>query len=89
MGETETEGIGYEAWNEIVIVTEANLEIIEKNRIKSKLGKITETLTLERALKERDKYPEPAPDTMEETETPAETEEAPAKEAAPQETPAA
>ena len=55
----ERKEVGYEDWNDIVKTKEASLKVIDANRRNIEVGEIVEQLVLERAIKERDKYPKP------------------------------
>ena len=58
MGEKERV-VGYEDWDKIVKVKEDRLKVIAANKRNIEVGEIIEKLVLEKALKERDKYPKP------------------------------
>lgn len=51
--------VGYNDWDKIVEAKEASLKVIEANERNLEVGKIIETLALEKAIEERDKYPKP------------------------------
>ena len=71
----EQEGVGYEDWDKIVKTKEESLKMIYANKRNIEVGEIVEKLILDKALTERDKYPEPKPETMAEDETPEDTPE--------------
>ena len=75
----KTERVGFEDWDKIVKLKEESLVSIKANERNLEVGRIVEEASLKQARKERDKYSEPKSETMEETEKPAETEEAPAE----------
>ena len=56
---TMSEEIGYADWDKIVKVKEDSLKVIEANAKNLTVGRIIEQLVLDRALKERAKYPKP------------------------------
>lgn len=55
----EKSGVGYEDWDKIVKVKEESLKVIAANKRNIEVGEIVENLILERARKERKKYPNP------------------------------
>ena len=55
----EKERVGYEDWDKIVTLKEDSLKVIAINKRNIEVGEIVERLVLDRALKERDKYPKP------------------------------
>ena len=59
LGQRTMSKIGYVDWDIVVQKAEANLAIIADNKKRAEMGKMTEELMLEFALKERDKYPKP------------------------------
>ena len=62
------EELSYVDWEELVQVSENNIKICEGNIRKGKRGLMLEKIALNFATKERDKYPEPEPETMAEDE---------------------
>ena len=74
MGEEEGR-VGYEDWDKIVKVKEDSLKVIATNKRNIEVGEIVEQLILEKALTERNNYPEPKPETMAEDESKEETHE--------------
>ena len=65
----EQEGVGYEDWDKIVKAKEESLKMIEANERNLEVGRLIETESLRIALRQRNKYPEPAKETMAEDET--------------------
>ena len=55
----EKERVGYEDWDKIVKLKEDSLKVILANKKNIEVGEIVEKLVLDRAIKERDKYPKP------------------------------
>ena len=70
MGKAKANGkvIGWADWDKIVQSKEASLKVINANYRNLYVGEIIEKLVLKTALIERNKYPEPPPDTMAEDE---------------------
>lgn len=66
--ETRRKKLGYEDWNNIVKSKEASIKMIDTNRRNLEVGEIVEQLVLDRAIKERTKYPNPKPNVMAEDE---------------------
>lgn len=66
------EGLGWSDWNEIVERAENNIEVLKGNVKRAEIGMMLEKSALGIAKRERRKYPEPAPETMEDTEKPSE-----------------
>ena len=57
--------VGYNDWNKIVETKEASLKVIEANERNLEVGKVIETLALKKAIEERDKYPKPEEEVLE------------------------
>ena len=58
-GQRTMSEVGYSDWDKVVQETEANLEILDGNKRRAEVGEMREKVSLEFALKERDKYPKP------------------------------
>jgi len=74
MGEEERV-IGFKDWDDVITACEKEFEKIDNTRVTMGVAEQCQKTVYKMALKERSKYPEPKPQTMEETETPEEPEE--------------
>ena len=59
--------VGYKDWDDIVKAKEESLIVINANKRSLEVGEVVEKLVLERALKERAKYPKPKEENIPKT----------------------
>ena len=85
MGERHEVRLGYEDWDKIVVAKEESLKVIDANKRNIEVGEIVEDLVLQRALMERDKYPKPVTETMDEENKQDETPDKPEEDEKPEE----